>query len=775
VTRLLATIFWIILSAWVAPAPYAAGGDENLLGGDPSFETGMSTWQAISTLRKADYLSNRNAALRIDGLPRAVVRRGAASVGKAYLHLLGAQGMENVVTAPPVKLEGKKEYTFSFDVRCDRTINLSLSLVRIDGDFDGKDNETKVVKKSSQDWSRVSHTSSTNSGGTYVPQVTWWGEAKCDLDAFTLRDGGDSSYVPKSSLSASLALAEDVSSPMPNLLVNDTPCTVKLPIKVRLSLFSAMDEREVKVKLSAKSAEGGIHDVQTKFLHVPRGQLIDLLWTLRLPAVGCWLITAHIGHDGGQNSKPVTQMTVARIDRYQDALDPFFGVHQKWTPIVDLIGFGSIRDMHLYEWGSVMPTPFSWVAPEDKELSLIKKFRERGGHYLVTLMAENPMKKPWNEKSWGEFSFGPLPLWSGTAGEITKGMFGFESVALKIQAVTQYLQRVAKFSVTDEFEFMNEPVFYMPPEHYANLLKVATGAIRDSMPQATIVAFANPPYYPSLPGGKNARFKKADPWYWFDQVVEATELDGVDVIGVHTYGRYRRKETPETGYGGMGEATWAAALKSRVEQRLGRSVQLWITEKGISSVPWKNDLLVDGKQTDNKVCSPLMQARWLVRAQIDARAQGVGRFYVFNRPWDENWNDRYAPHGDLSYTMFEPDGQPRPILVAQSVLIHQLAHWDPSDFGTISNNIHYAIFKRGYRNRIVFWMTGKDKMEEQKDRKSIMVCPSWLAAGKAISMFGDHLKELCSNGHLYVGYSPVYVEVDKMPKQDAFKELKVLK
>lgn len=762
----------LALAAGLSVAAPGAAMDGNLLRGDPSFETGMSTWQALSTFKKADYLNNQNAKRRIDGLPRAEVRLGAGSEGKGYLHVRGAQGLENVVTAPSIPLKAGSRYTFAVDARCGRTTDMALSLVR-PGKMMEKTHEVNTAPKSLSGWTRLVRTISISIDGAYVPQLSWWGEADCDLDAFSLRVGDDATYLPAPAMSASLALAEEVPGPMPNLLVNDTPGIGKLAVKTQLSLFSTVVDRSVAVQLSAKSAEGETVDAQEMTVSVPHDTRVDTAVLLQLPAVGSWLVTAEVKDAGGQDLV-TTQMAVARIDRYQGVLDPYFGVHQKWTPLVGVLGFGSIRDMHLFDWGSVMPTPESWVAPAKEDLLMIKEFCARGGRYLVTLVAENPMKKPWNQMHWGKDSYGPLPLWSGNQGRNTQGMFGAESVDLNAKALAQYVERVAGVALNDEFEFMNEPAFFMPPATYAELLKIAVGSIRKAKPQATIVAFANPPYYPKLLGGREAKRGDVDPWYWFDQVVEATKLEGVDVVGVHTYGRYNRQETPETGYGGMGEAVWASTLKKRVEERIGRPIQLWVTEKGIASIPWKSDLFVDGEQTENKVRSPLTQARWLVRAQIDTRSRGGGRFYVFNRPWDENWNDRYAPSGDQSYTMFEADGQPRPILVAQSVLIQQLANWQPLGGGVLGKSIYYAAFEHGGRARVAFWMSGKDEAEELASKGSDLTCPSWLAAGRAVTMFGEHLVAPCPDGTLRVRPSPIFVELEEVPSLAALSNLKEL-
>lgn len=515
----------LVTASGLSLAPCVAAMDDNRLGGDPSFETGMSTWQVLSTLRKADYLNNQNAKLRINGMPRPEVRFGTASDGEAFLYVKGAQGLENVVTAPPVTLKAGIQYTLAVDTRCGRETEMALSLVR-----PGRPVEQKYdlysAPNDSQDWTRLFRRIQIPKDGTYFPQLSWWGEANCDLDAFSLRAGDGYAFLPAPALTASLALSEESQSPMPNLIVNETPVTGKLPIKIQLSLFSPSVDRSVKVNLIAESAEGETVDEQTMPVFISHDNRIKTSWTLRLPAVGSWMVTADIKDNSEPDVGTTTQMTVARVSRYKGDLDSYFGVHQKWTPLVELLGFGSIRDMHLYEWGSVMPTSGIWVAPAKEDLQLIKEFQSRSGQYMTTLVAENPMKKPWNEMTWGKESYGPLPLWSGNLGRSTRGMFSFESVDLNPQAVAQYVERVARAALTDEFEFMNEPAFFMPPETYAELLKIAVGVIRKIRPRSTIVAFANPPYYPRLPGGREAKFGCTDPWYWFDQVVEATKLDG---------------------------------------------------------------------------------------------------------------------------------------------------------------------------------------------------------------------------------------------------------
>ncbi len=748
----------LIGASIVAKAAFA----ENLLHGDPSFEAGLNGWIAISAPRKFDYMSNRYFKFRNNGdIKLPIIEIKNAPHGDRVLELESHANFENHVTGSPVLLQAGKEAKFSAFIRCSTPAMLTQGVLRESkrrkkNSFNSLFSYNRV--KVSMEWKQYKLPFRPDITGKYIPNLKIEGNSVCQFDALLLTTSQNSShYVPPQPVT--LAILDQVHSKYrtPNLFTSnlDDPHIVSIalynnsssPTSGRLSLL-VTDPYGISIAT----------DTVDLTLHEKRHQVQK--FSLQLPEVGTWKLdsefTPFSSHGNlSQADATITKMRVVDTERP----DPFFGAHEKWNPLIEAMGFGSIRDLNMMRWIDVQPAPGQWKEPDSEELALIDSYIDRGGHYLVTLVAEAPYQNPWSKKTWGKKRYGPIPLWAGASTDTEGGMFGKFSRKLKNEAISQYISAVSSHHPDFELEFMNEPNHYMTSSEYLQAFISANNALRESKSRQPLIALSTPPTYPYLAGGRR-NLAKPQPYKWIQEFVSHAGPNNLSTIGLHTYGRYRRKEVPETSYGGIGEADWA---KGVAQIRGAENSSIWITEKGISTIPWKKSMRIDSKATDNRVDSPLTQARWIIRAQIDARIKGIKRYYVFNRIWSKMAHDRYLPRGDQAYTFFEVDGQPLPLLVAQRVLIEQLSHTQPVKEENLSSIIRYALFQHKDTKHLigVIWAYGKDQHSEVRLEKQELSCPPPISNAKAIGMFGEMTGSACDNGVFSVTPSPVYLVFPK--------------
>jgi hypothetical protein len=743
-----------------------SGAEANLLGGDCGFEAGFNGWIAHSAPAKFDYMANRSFPLRQNGVDQGeLITPTDPPEGSQVLQLKSTLGKRSLVTGMGVSLQADTQYIFSAQVRCAPDAFIDQYLLPELSDETNKTfpPTTSQRHQISNQWSKINYTFTPPQTGRYFPELSIAGASTCQFDALSLTKTSEVTpdYVSPHLVSLAFIPTRHPQLGMPNLVTEN----LDQPADVIISLYNNQT-KSLSGTLSLEAIDPysrviSRSDRQLKLMPLQKN-LLTL--ELTLPEVGVWRLNAHFTLTDKSLPAVITaDSTLAKMRPASGPPDHFFGAHEKWHPLIETMGFGAIRDLNMMRWIEVQPHADTWVPPYPQELELINTFIDHGGKYMVTLVAEAPYKNPWSETHWGIDMYGPIPLWAGGDADTSAGMFGKVARLIKKDAIENYVVQVATRYPRFELEFMNEPNHYMSPEEYITSFQQARAALRKAGSPQPLVALATPPTWPYLAGGIEGKISP-QPYKWIKEALELTATDPPEILAFHTYGRYKRDEVPENGYGGIGEAEWVKGIRNL--KGAGNNT-LWISEKGISTVPWKESLKVTGSPTNNRVDSPLTQARWLVRAQIEAKAKGIARYYLFNRVWSEMTSDRHIPDADRTFTLFEADGQPLPALVAQRVLIEQLSHTRLIGSGSPAPQTRYSIFQREKDRRIigVIWSFGLNQSNEPLDLPLKFTCPSILANSKSTGLFGENLTSACEADELSVTPSPLYLLLPENAKE----------
>ena len=726
----------------------------NLLPGDPSFETGFNGWHAytspwINTELANDYYQSRFRNDHLADIDHSTSRHGNNS---ARLQTL-PDHRSYLTTTQALTLDGGR-YSFTASIKCDADTTVQMRLIPMKNIRGWKfyasiDNKKFSVGK---EWQKIKLEFYADRDKPFIPGIDLMtANRTCNIDSLGLYEASrtEHGYTPPSPLISSLIATSDIPTAMPSLYLAERGKSVEVTFTVSLLDSAGHDGYSIRVYTqepqSTRKLAKQIDNISTEKDSVGLHK-----FTLAFRDTGIWKIHADITGDGKTESSSTTVLATMVPADSTTRPDRFFGSHQKIGPLTRLMGFGSIRDMHLLEWQSIQPEKDKWTLPEPDEIETIEAFIDSGGSYLATLVAESPRKTSWAKKTWGKRSYGKIPLWAGGKRDTSGGQSKHVTRRIKDDAMRAYVAGIVQRYPFLELEVMNEPNHYMDPEEYFIVLKAAYEAAKKLSPETTIAAFANPPVWPYLKGGhKGGRTGK--PYEWFNEAFELGSADYLDVITLHTYDRSNRDKAPETGYGGGGQADWASGLKQLAEKyKGGEAVPVWVSEKGVASPSWRAERKLEGRST-KRVSDALKQAAWIVRSQIDMKAKGIERFYLWNTPWGTAGNQRFYPLEDTNFTLYDADGLPRPALIAQKVLIEQLSHTTPVRDGTLGGDTRYAVFKTEQSddgNYIFVIWTVADSTES-------IICPGFPAGSVYQQSFGKKGEYSCED-RLDVGQVPVY-------------------
>ncbi|MEW5788602.1 MAG: hypothetical protein AB1899_12190 [Pseudomonadota bacterium] len=591
---------------------------------------------------------------------------------------------------------------------------------------------------------------------------------QCWIDALELRPSSqaDQGYDSPTPVTLSIGHASP-DGPLGRHLHIANPLAKDIEVEYQVRLFRH-EESSAPTKLTVEllAPESDIPlstPLERQNLVLPMGRVQVLNFPLKLPATGIWKLRATLTTDG---SPTVSETSLAVLKPHQGPADTFFGTHMKWDPMVDLMGFGAIRDMSLLEWQKIQPEADRWVWPEETELEKIQDFVRRGGLYLATLVGESPVQDQYNTRHWGKTGFGQIPLWAGAERDSTNPDWKRTARLPRLGALESYVSGIAARMPYLHLEFMNEPLFYMSPDDYVPLLATAYRAARQSNSKSYMLAFANPPNWFYLADGARVRGREPSPYSWFSRAFELGAADHLDAVGLHTYDRTNKRETPENAYGGQGQARWAKGFA----RYLKPGQQIWISEKGVSSPGWTEDLRVAGKNSTHAVQSPITQARWIVRSQLEAKGQAIPHFFLWNRAWSQTAHERYLPNADVRFTLFEVDGTPRPALVAQKTLMEKIGNTSRVDGGVLKAGLRYELFNSPGRGTTVLalWQFGQDEDEELANKtRTSLICPGFARLATLTDMYGN-IRPTCTGQDFPVGPSPIYLE---LPAADGQKQI----
>ncbi|MEN8217042.1 MAG: hypothetical protein ABFS56_11885 [Pseudomonadota bacterium] len=742
---------------------------DNLMPGDPSFETGMSVWYVHSGA-KTGYWDNDYYPYRVQHPVSGQLTSDEAFHGVNSLFVTSPQYSDTFLIGSGIKIE-KGQYWLGFSVKCTTKAKKIVFRMDVAESRDKKGIKSGVVKKrwrriKGNKWHRLTYQFELKKSNRYFPIFEFPRGSHCWIDALSLSDSFQSaqSFQMPNKVLASWQHERQPQTWMPGLyLLENEERTFEVPLSLHLGQFS-WKYRQVTVKIFAEHPEGWKKEIKVlKNLNLTKGSIIPIRIVFPLNSMGIWKITLEVNDSTTGRSLDVTntETIVAGIVPHRGKPDVFFGVHHKVTSLTEKIGFGSIRDQRLLKWHIINPEKEIWHWPHEQEMNEIKAFVDRGGAYLVSLPGGHPEKKPNDEKRgyWGKKRYGDIPLWAASDKNTRGGQGGNFAREIKKEAFLSYVDTIAKKYDFIDYELFNEANRYMSYSEYVPLLKTAYQIIHKINPNSKVVAFASPPY--------RAYLRKGQPYYWFNEAFELGALNYADVVSFHCYDRtLHKKEVPETGYG-MGQDKWAIGLQKLAEKHKYKG-EFWCTEKGIRSPTWLSQHQVDSYIKSHRARSPLTQARWLVRSQIILRAAGVKRFFLFNKVWSNNWHDRYLPRADISHTLFEVNGMPKPALVAQRELIRRLS-FKTHVVGGVNDYFRYEVFGNESSHVMILWRFGQSEPEELRGLKYKVPCQRDFSSIKATSMFGESI-DLCSEEQfLTVSPSPIYILFSGKAEQTKIK------
>lgn len=745
-------------------ASAASGGvsASNLLNGDPGFEIGMVGWQAYAGPWRSTDLSNsgyqsRDQLNNPSGADRSVAHDGKQSARVA----MQADARAYLTATSPVTL-AKGDYTFSAYARCSTPTRLQLRIIDDASSKKeyGQQNFYMAAAQSNHQvsgtWTRISLPYRQQTRNQIVPIIDVMGnKGSCWFDDLMLNSGSVAQpYLPPADTVATLKAEGPFPTPMPGLLFSET--STEVTARLSLSILGMTSSAPYTAAIWTEDPEGRRKSITTLDIQAKPSEIQTTHLSITLPPTGIWKVTAKIRSADGRTTTQA-ETVVATMTPHRGPVDTFFGTQQKLSPLVEPMGIGAVRDMHLLHWSDVMPGPDKWLSPDPEEIKGIKTFVQNGGLYLATLVSENPAKLGYAASHWGKPDYAGIPKWAQNGKDTAPGALKQVMRDIKPEALAAYAAAAAKHYPFMAFEFMNEPLHYLQPDDYVAMLKTAYTAIKKASPTTTVVGMASPPSWYKLPGGKDVGLLGPAPFDWFEQVFEDKGGRYMDAIGIHPYDRGHKNEVPENGYIPGGQAEWARQLRALAEENTpGKKLPIWVTEKGITSPSWRESRAFTSGNINHRVKSALSQARWIVRSQIDMRAHGVEHFFLWNQLWSTSSTHRFYPFEDNRYTMFDADGLPRPDLIAQKVLIENLSGVQPVAEGEFRPGTRYALFRSNRQLVAVLWAYGKDETAELKGIAQNIACPALPGATRQIDLFGDSKPYSCT-GSLSLTPSPLYI------------------
>jgi hypothetical protein len=773
------TVFSFLLLPLCVLVPDYAGAatdaksNTNLLHGDPGFEVGMVGWHAHAGPWRSTDLSNTNYKFRHSSFDDSRPDSGVAHTGKQSVRVGMRPDARAYLTATSPVTLGQGGYTFSAYAHCSVPTQIQLRVLddvssskeKVQRDFYAAD--AKIKSQVSNGWGQVSLPFQITTRKAIIPIIDILGDkGSCWIDTLMLNSGASPKpYVPPATFVAALNAEGPFATPMPSLLLTQRPAGTTA--RLTLAIHSDSHPGPYIATIRTEDPEGQSKQITALEILAKPGEVKSTPVSLDLPHTGIWKVIAKVRHANGETSEAET--VVATMTPHQGPLDTFFGTQQKLSPLVVPMGIGAVRDMHLLRWNDVMPAADRWIDPAPEEIKEIRAFVESGGLYLATLIAENPSKTGYAAANWGKPDFGGVPQWAQAGKDTAPGELKKSMRAIKPEALTAYVSEAARRYPFLEFEVMNEPIHYLPPDDYADILETAYGAIKKAAPGATVVSMGSPPPWFHLPGGAKTRLFGPKPFHWFEQVLEEGAGHHMDAIGIHPYDRGHKQEVPENAYIIGGQAEWARQLRGLAEQATpGKALPIWVTEKGSSSPSWRESRQFMSGGNNHRLRSSLAQARWIVRSQIDMRAHGVQHFFLWNQVWGLSATHRFFPFEDIRYTLFDADGLPRPALIAQKVLIENLSGVQPIAQGKFKEGTRYALFRSNDRLVAVLWAYGKDQAQEERGVSQTIACPSLSGATERITLLGDTSPYRCI-APLKLTASPIYIRGTDPTQANAWK------
>jgi hypothetical protein len=755
-----------------AGAASDAEGNTNLLQGDPSFEVGMVGWHAHAGPWRSTDLSNSNYTFRHSTFDNSGPDSGVAHTGKQSVRIGMRPDARAYLTATSPVTLGQGDYTFSAHARCSVPTRIQL---RVLGDASGNNEkarrdfysaDAKITAQVNNAWVRVALPFKMATRNAVAPIIDVQGsQGSCWIDTLMLNSGtSPKPYVPPASFVAALNPDGPFATPMPGLLLTQRPAGTTA--RFTLVVHSDSHPGPYIATIWTAAPEGQRKQITTLEIQAKSGEAKSTPVSFDLPHTGIWKVIAKVRRTNGETSEAET--VIATMTPHQGPIDSFFGTQQKLSPLAAPMGLGAVRDMYLLRWSDVMPQPDKWVSPDPEEIDEIRTFVNNGGLYLATLVAENPAKVGYTAAHWGKPDFGGIPHWAQAGKDAAPSELKKSMRAVKPEALAAYAAEAARRYPFLAFEFLNEPLHYLRPDDYTDLLKTAYTAIKKAAPQATVVGMASPPFWHKLPGGSKTKLSGPKPFDWFEQAFEDGAGRHMDAIGIHPYDRTNKNEVPENSYIAGGQAEWGRQLRSLAESLTpGRQLPVWLTEKGVSSPSWRESRNFKSGDTNHRVRSTLTQTRWIVRSQVDMRSHGVEHFFLWNQLWGTSATHRFYPYEDIRYTMFDADGLPRPDLIAQKVLIENLSGVRPVAEGEFRPGTRYALFRADKHLVAVLWAYGKDESAELAGTTQTIPCPSLPGSARQIGLFGDDKPYACT-GTLKLTPSPIYIRGTDPTQADAW-------
>ena len=726
----------------------------NLLQGDPDFETGLNGWHAYTSPWVNIELSNSNYKNRFANEHLTHIDDKKSYHGNKSILLNTLKDNRTYLTTTSLLKLASGQYTYSAYIRCDTdtTVQLRITPSKSKGwKFYSSIAENKFTIEN--EWKLVSLTFSTKNNQTFIPTIDIFGNNKsCNIDSLMLVSGNtaNKSYFSPQPILSHIVANTPYRTPMPSLYL--TQKNKNLIISFKISVLQSYEtNKQYNVNIKLENTAGKIKDIgRIENLNAPKETLATKNFEHSFPDTGIWKVHIYIYENKTIVSKSTT--VVATMVPHTGSTDSFFGTHQKLSPLTNIMGFGAIRDMHLLQWVDIQPSKDKWVLPDEKELSEIKYFTDNGGMYLATLVAESPKKNSWTKKDWGKKNFGKIPLWAGDTSDTRSGQSKHVTRKIKNDSLQSYVAGVVNNMPYLDLEVMNEPNHYMSADEYTTLLKTTYTTIKQLSPETLVVGMANPPIWAYLQGGHKAGFYP-QPYKWFDEVLQNDGGHYLDAISVHTYDRVNKDTSPEKAYGGNGQASWATGLKSLAEKYTkDKNIPVWVSEKGIASPSWRTSRQMHSTSS-KRVDNALKQAEWIVRSQIDMKAKGIEHFFIWNTPWGTAGNQRYYPLEDTNFTFYDTDGLPRPALIAQKVLIENLSYTSHIAGNEPIKGHRYEIFKKDNSYIVVLWTYSEEP--------SIINCLDIPSESSVTDMYGGQTQYFCNNNEsLTIGASPIYINID---------------
>ncbi|PTY02551.1 hypothetical protein DB346_08360 [Verrucomicrobia bacterium LW23] len=319
------------------------------------------------------------------------------------------------------------------------------------------------------------------------------------------------------------------------------------------------------------------------------------------------------------------------------------------------------------------------------------------------------------KEMYDEARYGPLAEWEAKYG---KGAWVLKTVPKKDLYQTWLRDQIAALPPEQQvFEIWNEPWDKMSPQDFATICGYVTEVILKDRPNAIIG--------PNLYGNTS-------PYEYDARVIEAGGMKGMKMVALHPYA-------------GSEDRAWYRDYCAWLKQKLGRDMEIYITEYGSHSTP-------EGPAKR----SEMEQSRRVVRQSLALYAEGAKALI----PHWAGQSEQNPTYLEDWFGFFRKNEQPKPVLIAHANCARMV------DGARYVGDLWYGpgigamVFEKNGSNVLVLWTLKPDDTPgaENTSRAEITVEPG-VPELTQVDIMGREKKLVAEGGKVRIALdeSPIYL------------------